>query len=329
MYHARKMTTKTTTTTTTITILTMTPSRLRKAVVILAAAALCAAPAFAADAQTPPEEALWSQLRARITEAAGRLDGVAGVFVKDLKTGAVIELRADQVFPQASSIKLTVLYELYRQADEGKIDLGEVMRPPLPRAGGGGVLQELGGDVSLTWRDLAVMMMGWSDNEATNVLIRRLGMPAIGARITSLGLKETRLRRVMMDVAAARRGDENVSTPHEMGRLMELLQQGSGLRPAAAQDMMKVASVTKDSPFRAPFPEEGLPVADKPGSLEGVRCVTAFVALPGRPYIAAIMTTALQRESDGDAFIAATSRMLYEAFGRFAKASAYGRLVNE
>ncbi len=315
MYHARTMN-------------TMTTWRVRTAGVVLAAAALSAAPAVAADAQTPKEQALWSQLRARIAAAAEGLDGVAGVFVKDLKTGDVIELRADDVFPQASSIKLTVLYELYRQADEGRIDLGEVTRPPLPRAGGGGVLQELGGDVSLTWRDLAVMMMGWSDNEATNVLIRRLGMPAIGARLTALGLKETRLRRVMMDVAAARRGDENVSTPHEMGRLMELLQQGSGLKPASAQDLMKVASVTKDSPFRAPFPED-LPVADKPGSLEGVRCVTAFVALPGRPYIAAIMTTALQREPDGDAFITATSRMLYEVFGRFAKASPYGRLVNE
>ena len=68
-----------------------------------------------------------------------------------------------------------MLYELYRQAEEGRIDLAETTRPSLPRVGGGGVLQVLGDRVSLTWRDLAVLMMGWSDNEATNLLIDRLG----------------------------------------------------------------------------------------------------------------------------------------------------------
>ena len=53
-----------------------------------------------------------------------RLDGVLGVYVRDLSTGATVELRPDEVFPTASSIKLAVLYELYRQAEEGRIDLG-------------------------------------------------------------------------------------------------------------------------------------------------------------------------------------------------------------
>ncbi len=81
---------------------------------------------------------------------------------------------------------------------------------------GGGILQELGDGVSLSWRDLAVLMIGWSDNEATNVLVRRVGMDAVNARLDGLGLPHTRLRRLMMDLEAARRGDENVSTPREI-----------------------------------------------------------------------------------------------------------------
>ena len=52
------------------------------------------------------------------------------------------------------------------------------------------MLQELGDKVSLTWRDLAVLMMGWSDNEATNVLIDRLGMApsTTGWRTTSASI---------------------------------------------------------------------------------------------------------------------------------------------
>ena len=64
-------------------------------------------------------------------------------------------------------------------------------------------------------------MVTLSDNTATNILIDRLGMERIAARMQALGLNGTKLRRHMMDTAAARRGDENVSTPDELARLLE------------------------------------------------------------------------------------------------------------
>ncbi len=179
---------------------------------------------LAAPAPAEPkakEAVLWGKLKARIEAVERGLDGILGVSVRDLKTGASFELRGGEVFPTASAIKLAILYELYRQAEEEKIDLRELTRPPLPRVGGGGVLQELGDKVDLTWRDLAVLMMGWSDNEATNLLIGRLGLDAVNRRLDGLGLTATRLRRRMMDLEAARRGDENVSTPAELRALAE------------------------------------------------------------------------------------------------------------
>jgi beta-lactamase class A len=290
-----------------------------------AAAALLAASASAADLPSK-EAALWSRLRARVEAVDRGLDGVLGVSIKDLKTGATIELRPDEAFPQASSIKLAVLYELYRQAEEGRIDPGEVTRPGLPRVGGDGVLQSLGDRVSLTWRDLAVLMMGWSDNEATNLLVSRLGMDAVNRRLEGLGLARTRLRRRMMDAEAARRGEENLGTPAEMRRLAEALREGVGLGPDRAKDLLAVAAVPKDSAFRAPLPE-GLTVADTPGSLEGVRCVTALVDLPGRPYAAAVMTTYLRSEPDGEAAIREISAALFETFDRLARGGGHGRLL--
>jgi beta-lactamase class A len=292
----------------------------------LAALVLLGNRAAAADL-TPKEALLFEQLRTRIAGVEKGLDGILGVCVKDPKSGASIEIRANEVFPTASSIKVAVLYELYRQAEESRIDLDEVTRPGLPRVGGGGVLELLGPAVSLTWRDLAVMMFGWSDNEATNVLVRRLGQDAINQRLAALGLKETRLRRLMMDLEAARRGNENVSTPGELLRLMETLRAGSGLSPARAADMMAIATVPKESPFRLPLPA-GLKVADKPGSLDAVRCVTAVVELPGRPYAASIMTTYLHRDQDGEAAIREISAALYETFDRLARSSEYGRIIN-
>ena len=271
---------------------------------------------------------LWSKLRARIEAVDQALDGVMGVAVKDLTTGATIELRPDELFPQASSIKLAVLYELFRQAEEGRIDLAQVTRPGVPRVAGGGVLQVLGDKVSLTWRDLAVLMMGWSDNEATNVLIDKLGLDAVNRRLDGLGLARTRLQRRMMDLEAARAGRENVSTPSEMLHLAETLYHGTGLSVQRAKDLVAVASVEKDSPFRSPLPA-GLKVMDKPGSLEGVRCVAAVVDLPGRPYAAAIMTTYLRRDEDGAAAIREVSAALFQTFDRLARASAHGRVISE
>jgi beta-lactamase class A len=278
----------------------------------------------------PPKQAdLLAKLRARVQAVDGRLDGVLGVSVRDLLTGATVELRPDEAFPTASSIKLAVLYELYRQAEEGRIELGEVTRPPLPRVRGGGILQVLGDRVSLTWRDLAILMIGWSDNEATNLIVRRVGLEAVNRRLDALGLPRTRLRRLMMDLAAARRGDENVSTPREMARLAEIVAKGEGLSAEGARDLLAVATVPDEgSDFRRGLPE-GVRAISKPGGLEAVRCEAAWVDVPGRPYSAAIMTSYLRREADGESAIAEISTALYETFDRLVRSSDYGRIISE
>jgi beta-lactamase class A len=302
----------------------------------LAAAVFFAAGPTLLAADLPAKEAvLWGQLKSRVDGVQASLNGVLGLSVKDLKTGATLEIRAAEAFPTASVIKVAVLYELFRQAEEGKIDLAEVIRPALPRVGGGGVLQELGDHVSLTLRDLAILAAGWSDNEATNVLIDRVGMDAVNRRLDTLGLGGIRLRRRMMDLAAARRGDENVATPAHLTRLMEEIHRGTGLAPARAKDLLAILSTEKwgtgramPSPFRAGLPE-GTPVADKGGELEGVRAVTALVGLPERPYVATIMTTYLRREADGDAAIRDISAALYDTFDRLGRSSDLGRVISD
>jgi beta-lactamase class A len=286
--------------------------------------ALTAAPVAAG----PKEDAVWARLSARLERADQSLDGVLGLSVKDLKTGATIEILPDEPFPQASVIKLAVLYELYRQADEGRVVLAEVTRPSAARVTGGGVLQELGPTVSLTWRDVAVLMMGWSDNAATNLLIERVGLDAVNRRLDALGLPKTRLRRRMMDLEAARRGEENVSTPSEMRKLLEAIYAGTGLSPASARDIRLVAATTKDTPFRTPLPE-GLVVLDKDGALEAVRVAAAVVDLPGRPYAVTIMATYLRKDDDGEALIREISAALFETFDRLARSSDLGRIISE
>lgn len=281
-------------------------------------------------AAAPPsvEDALFEKLRANLALVEARLDGVLGVAVKDLASGRSIEIRGDVVFPQASAIKLALAYELYQQAGAGKIDLGALRALPKARVGGSGVLPYLSDQAQLTGRDLAVLMMSLSDNAATNILIDEVSFAAVNARMDSLGLGKTRFRRHMIDLAAARRGEENVSTPQEMVRLIEAIRKGDGLPPALADDLRAVVGVPKaaETAFRSALPGE-LNVLDKGGSLEGVRTATGAVALKYRPYAAAIMTTALKNEADGENAIREISRLVYETFDRLDRMSPEGRLL--
>jgi len=301
---------------------------LRRAAPALLATLVLAVPG-ASEELTSKEKSLFEKLRARVAAVDRSLDGVLGVAVRDHRTGATIEVRADEVFPAASTIKLAILYELFRQAEERRVDLAEVTRPPLPRAQGGGILQGLGGSVSLTWRDLAVLMIGWSDNEAANLLAGRVGLDAVNDRLDRLGFAKTRLRRRMMDLAAARAGRENVATPGELLRLMDTVVGGTGLPADRAADLRAVAATPEShTAFRAALPD---PVSayTKSGELEGVRCEVGRVELAGRPYTAAIMTTYLRRDADGEAAIRDLSAAVYETFDRLARSSEHGRIISE
>jgi beta-lactamase class A len=177
-------------------------------------------------------------------------------------------------------------------------------------------------------RDLATMMVAVSDNSATNVLIDRVGMDKVNALLDSLGLTHTRLRRKMMDLKAAGEGRENISTPAEMMTLLEDIYRGKVLADKElTQDFFKVLSTTKDSWIPRDLPED-LQMANKPGSLEGVRNDSGIIFMPNRPYINCVMTTYLRRERDGEEAISKISADAYRMFDRLARASEYGRVIS-
>jgi beta-lactamase class A len=275
------------------------------------------------------QQVLWQKLEATVRDVDSQLDGVMGVAIKDLTNGDHIFLRADEVFAQASSIKITVLAELYRQAQEGKLKLTDFYTVQasdlVPDSNILGGLTP--GVTRVTLRDLATMMVAVSDNSATNVLIDRVGMDNVNTMLDSLNLSHTRLRRKMMDLEAARHGKENISTPQEMMTLLEDIHQGKVLNKEMTGDFFKVLGTGKDSWIPRDLPA-GVQVADKPGSLEGVRNDSGIVFVEGRPYVICVMTTFLRNERDGEDAISKISLAAYRMFDRLSRASEYGRVVS-
>jgi beta-lactamase class A len=302
---------------------------------LLTLACLCFAGGLAASAQTsppPPTEkqtVLWMKLEKSILDIDRSLDGVMGVAIVDLTDGHKYLLHANDVFPQASSIKICVLAELYRQAQQGKLKLTDpytVNAADLVQDSDimGGLTP---GVTQITLRDLATMMVAVSDNSATNVLIDRVGMDNVNAFLNAQGLRDTRLRRKMMDLKAAAEGRENVSTPNEMLNLLAALYRGQILNKEMTDDFFKVLSTHKDSWIPRNLPDD-LKIANKPGALEGVRNDSGVIFVDKRPYVLCVMTTYLYREREGEEAISNVSLAAWRMFDRLARASEYGRVIS-
>jgi beta-lactamase class A len=281
-------------------------------------------------------ELLWQKLQDTVEQENRELDGTMGVAILDLTDGRTFTLNANHVFATASSIKVAVLAELYRQEQQseggasGKAKLSDAYtvdeKDVVPDSVIMGGLTP--GVTHVTNRDLATFMVAVSDNSATNVLIDRLGMPQVNALLDSLGLHQTRLQRKMMDVKAAQEGRENIATPVELMGLLAALYQKKVLNSGLTADFFKVLGTHKESAIPRFIPEDVI-CANKSGELAGVRNDVGVVFVPNRPFVIAVMTGYLKRERDGNDAIARIAGAAYEYFDRVARSSQYGRVVSE
>ena len=277
----------------------------------------------------PKQKALWQKLESSIENVDQHLDGVMGLAIEDLTTNDHYFLHEDEVFAQASSIKITVLANLYLQAQQGKLKLADLYTVQssdlVPDSD---IMNGLTPGVTrVTLRDLATMMVAVSDNSATNVLIDHVGMQNVNAMLDSLGLTHTRLRRKMMDLEAARQGRENISTPHEMMTLLDAIYHGKVLNKESTEEFFKMLSTNKASFIPRDLPA-GLKVANKPGELEAVRNDSGIVFVEGRPYVICVMTAFLRNEREGEEAITKVSLETWRLFDRLSRATEYGRVVS-
>ena len=302
---------------------------------LLAASGYAQSPNKSLEQASGKQQLLWNRLGQAISHAESNLDGVMGVAIEDLSTGQKFLLHSEEVFPQASSIKIAILLELYHQAQlsahgaTGKARLTDFYTvQTADLVPDSDILAGLTPGVTrLTNLDLATMMVAVSDNSATNILIDRVGMENVNALLDSLGLKHTRLLRKMMDLKAAAEGRENVSTPGEMMSLLENVYQGKVLDKDMTEEFLKVLSTHKDSWIPRDLPAD-LRIANKPGSLEGVRNDSGIVFAQNRPFLICVMTTYLRNERDGENAISDIAGAAFRMFERLGRASEYGRVIS-
>jgi len=286
--------------------------------------------ALPALAATDDKQAvLWGRMEDSIRGIVHETDAVVGVAIVDLTDQRSFYLNADAVYPTASTIKIAVLAELYRQNERGSGAKLNDLYTVNAKDGVGteGILQSMSAGVSrITNRDLALLMVSLSDNSATNVLIDRVGMDNINDWLAQLGLQNTRLRRHMLDVKAAQEGRENTATPRELVTMLQALYGGRVFNKGTTDEFFKLLATQKSSYIPRLLPAD-LMIANKPGNLDAVRNDAGIVFVAGRPFAIAVMTTFARDELDAERSIARIAHEAWSYFDRVGKSSALGRIV--
>jgi beta-lactamase class A len=281
---------------------------------------------FALCTAAQPERTVESLLERKLLEGVraieADIEGVLAVAAIDLATGRLVTHQADVVFPQASSIKIPIMMQLFEQVRAGRVRLSDpVTIQPRDAVQGSGHLRLMVRErpVTVSVAELMTAMIETSDNTATNKLIAMLGMDTVNTMLQRFGFRETRLRRVMLDAAAAERNDENVSTPLEMARIAELIYKGKAVSADASRQMIEVMKLVNGD-FRKTVPA-AVPVASKPGELTGVRCETGIVFVKNRPFVLSVASAFLAENENP---VPAVVELFYDHFSRLARSNKYG-----
>lgn len=289
------------------------------------AALVCAlnSPARVAGQTRRGTDALEARIRGLITASGAE---TAAVAFRDLQTGRELLLNADASFHAASTMKVPVMLEVYREAREGRLSLDERLAvknefKSIADASTFSVSPADDSEQTLyrkigsteTVRELLRLMITESSNLATDIIIERVGAERVMELMRRMGASGIRVLRGVEDGKAFERGLNNTTTARGLLLLLRAIAEGRAVSRAASKEMNDILLAQK---FNEGIPA-GLPaaarVAHKTGSITKIEHDAAIVYLPGRkPYVLVVLVRGIAEEARAHKLIADISRAVYE-----------------
>ena len=239
-----------------------------------------------------------TSLGERITPLVEAHQGETAVAVKHLRTGETFNLQADEPMPTASLIKLPIMVEAYRQAHAGQIDLAEKLTlRDVDKAPGSGILSSHFSDgATFSLRDAVRLMIAYSDNTATNLVLQKISLSATNATMEGLGLPNTKVHGLVFKPASSilpersKKFGLGSTTASEMVTLLELLERGKLVNAAACDDMLEHLRACQDKNRIPKLLPPGTKVAHKTGSVGSVRTAAGIIEAPSGPIALCVLT---------------------------------------
>jgi serine-type D-Ala-D-Ala carboxypeptidase (penicillin-binding protein 5/6) len=248
-----------------------------------------------------------NQLASKLTPLIQAHQGEVSVAVKHLSTGAEFTWEADRAMPTASLIKFPVMIEAYRQQSLGKVDFSaRIELKPEDKVPGSGILTNHFSSVSLSLKDAIQLMIAFSDNTATNLVIDQIGLPSTAAAMEQLGCPNTKLnskvyrRELSIFPDRSQQFGLGSTTAREMVSLLERLEQGQLVSAEASKLMKQHMLVCDDATKLKRFLPAGTKVAHKTGAVSATRTDAGLIDSPSGPIAICVLTNDNKDQSWGD-----------------------------
>jgi beta-lactamase class A len=235
----------------------------------------------------------------RLEERAAAHKGKVAVAVKHLGTGETYFRNADDVMPTASLIKLPIMAEVYAQAEAGRVKLDDMLTLTKEEmVQGSGILTEhFSPGAKFSLRDAVRLMIVYSDNTATNMVLDKIGIKAVNERMVELGLKETRINAKVfkgsttsVDPARTKQYGLGSTTAREMLTLLERLHKGELVSSEASKAMLDHLKKCEDKDKFPRLLPKGVTVAHKTGSVNRSRTDAGILYFKEGPVALVVLT---------------------------------------
>lgn len=281
---------------------------------------LLASPVRAQDAPRPVRDA---KLEASLATLASQLHGTVGIYVRHLTSGRYAAIRADEVFPTASMIKVPIMLTLFQQMADGRLGWLDTLtyRDSLLYAGEDDLLGKLRDSTPIPLAQVAMLMITTSDNTASLWLQKLVGTgTVINAWLAGHGFDSTRVnsRTPGREEARATYG-WGQTTPREMAELLVMIRQQRAVSPAADQEMYRMLTrIYWNGEALSRIPP-WTQAASKQGEVDRSRSEVVLVNAPSGDYVFSVITkgqadTTYASSNEGFVLLRNVSALLWAAF---------------
>jgi beta-lactamase class A len=275
----------------------------------------------AAAASVPGASVLERAVRDRIAQSGADV----AVAFQTLDGRDRLNIKTDEPFHAASTMKVPVMIELYRQFQQGRLKLGESV-PVVNEFHSivdasafslvlGDVDQALIAKGETTYRELCEAMITSSSNLAANILLERLKPANVQAAMKKMGASDMRVLRGVGDDKAFDKGLNNTTTAKALMTLLMALAKGQVVNREASEDMIAILArqqVVDGIPAGLP---EGTRVAHKEGQITKINHDAGVVYGP-RPFVLVVLVRGLDDQHVSASVIADITRIVYAATAR-------------
>jgi beta-lactamase class A len=244
--------------------------------------------------------------------------GEYSFYFEDILSGYTYSFNEKNVMPSASLIKLPIAVALMKEVEIGNILLKqnvEILKDEM--VDGSGIIHEFNQRM-YSLNELLIVMLIQSDNTAANKLIDLLGMNKINEYARAMGLKNTILKRKMMDFNARERGLENITTAYDISSIFKVLHNGTYLNCENSKfllDILRRQQIRDKIPFYMPM-REWPNIANKTGTLEGIENDSALITISKGNFVFTVMSKSLPNNVYGVVTISRVGKMMWDIIDR-------------